>query len=199
MTDNELLAEAKAAYEEIAALMNVQYNDRYLFGGANTSKPPVDIDDPDYGSPFAIGGPADTGYYQGDATVQQVRAAEGYNISYGVTADNSAFEQALRGLDMLISSPGDDDVRDASYDLLQASSDEFAVIQHQISVDATTVQDRKDEHDTTQTQLQNTLATIKETDIATASTELSSIETQLEASYSATAKLLDLTILDYLR
>jgi flagellar hook-associated protein 3 FlgL len=197
----ELQATAEALYDAVIFSLNTQYQDRYLFAGANTGNAPVDVNDPDYllVSPFAAGDPANTDYYQGDNTVQSVQAGDGYRIDYGINANESAFEEILRGLSMLIALPGDKPTQDASLDLLISASDQLVSIQHALSVDATKIEAQIDVHETTVTELENTIANIKEVDLARASTELAATETQLEASFSATGRLLSLSILDFLR
>ncbi len=199
LTDAELVASAQAVYDDMIAALNTQYQGRYLFSGTDTTTPPVDITDADYDTPFTLGDPADTDYYQGDNVRKSVKADNGYTITYGVNADEAAFEEALRAMDMLINTPGDDDTRDGTMDLLIASSNKMITLQHTLSLNATTMLNHQDAHEASLTQLENFTAELKQADIASVSTELANYETQLQAAFSTTAKIINLTILDYLR
>ena len=199
LTPAELQNAAAAAYDSMIAAMNVTFQGRFLFAGANSANRPVDVTDPTYPTPFAALSAPSTNYYQGDNTVLSIQADEDYTIDYGIRADNSAFEETLRAINMLINSPATAAERDQAMSLFSSASAGLRNIQHQISTDAEKLERVKNSHEVAINHLQNRVSTLRETDVAEASTRLASIETQLEASFSTTGRILNLTILDYLR
>ncbi len=88
--------------QQMASLLNTKYNGQYLFGGAQTGSPPVDASSSNY-PPATTPSSPDTSYYKGDDQVASVRVSDTEVVSYGVTADNPAFEQAMRAMNLVAS------------------------------------------------------------------------------------------------
>jgi len=198
LSATEVQQSAQNAYGSIIASLNSQVAGRYLFGGSQTASPPVDVSDPAYPAFLPPSAP-DSSYYQGNADMQRVHADTGFNIDYGITADASGFEKTLRALNLVINSPSDPNALNEAMELLQQGNDEIGTMAHQLSLNASMVEDRIASHTAAQTHLENTIAEIKEVDIATATVRAKQAETQLQATYSLTSSLLSLNILDYLR
>src|SRR3546814_8053110 len=85
---------------EIESLLNTQHEDRYLFAGSQTNTRAVDLSDAAYTPQAGLPGTftADLDYYQGDTLQLSVRSAETFETTYGITADEPAFEELLRAL-----------------------------------------------------------------------------------------------------
>ena len=83
-----LTSAAEGYMAELASLLNTSYEGRYLFGGNSTLDLPVDL------SGFtADASTQSTSYYLGDDAVTSVKISRDQTVSYGVTANDSAFEQ----------------------------------------------------------------------------------------------------------
>lgn len=198
MSADELQQSAQLAYDSVVASLNTRFGDRYLFGGSAVSRAPVDVTSgtyPVFTSPSA----PNTSYYQGNHESQSVRAANGMVIDYSVHADSAGFEKTLRALNLVINNAGNPAALTEAMGLLQAGNDAIGVLQHGVSLDANMVTKQLDEHTAAKTQLKNTIAELRGTDIAEATVRAKEIETQLTASFSLTATLLSLRIVDYLR
>lgn len=198
ISDAQLQTAAQEAYEAIIAQINTQVSGRYLFSGAATLTAPVDVNDPLYPA-FITPSTADTSYYQGDGTIMSVVAGDDYRINYGVTADQTGFEETLRALNLLINNPGDAATRTEAMELLQSGHNALTTVAHELSVQATVLESRQSEHEETKTYMENVLTDLVGADLAAASTQLSQAETLLEASYSATATILSLHLYEYLK
>lgn len=182
--------------DEFAALLNTQFEGRYLFAGAATTTKPVDL---------SALGPADiassdTAYYQGDSTILSVAISTDQTLPYGVTANNDAFEKAIRALGALASATGtpDETLLSGASDLVTSALDASAAVQSKLSVTAGRLQDvvarNQDYQDFVTTELSKT----KDADVTAIAVQLTSYQTQLQASYSALAKIQSLSILSYL-
>lgn len=192
-----LQAEATQLMEEFASNLNVQQGGRYLFGGGVTNTAPVDINDTSYvvATPPST---ADTNYYQGDSFTAKVQVSDELSVSYGVTADNSAFEKALRAYSLIVNNPTDDTALQEAYALLDESFDELNIMQTKISNQATLLDRQIDQNTDELNLLDGLIGDIKNVDLAEVTVKLTELETQLEASYSLTTKLLNLNLHDYL-
>lgn len=196
-SDTGTLATAAEGYlQELASLLNSTYEGRYLFSGDATQTAPVDLTD------YATDGDtASTSYYQGDTSVTAVRISREQTVSYGVTADNAAFEQAFRALG-IIAAAGDDadeDLISEAYALVESALDATVAVQAKVSVDASTLERAVERQTDYQSMLTAAISELTDVDATEAAVRLTSYETQLEASYSAIAKVQSLNLLDYLR
>lgn len=198
LSPDEMLARAQASYDSMSAALNTKIGDRYLFGGSATGAPPVDVADPAYPI-FTIPSAPNTAYYQGNHDAHTVRAANGLDIDYSIHADQPGFEKALRAMNLIINNPGDNATLTEALGLLQEANDEIGVMAHRVSLHAGTVENQLAARSATTTHLTNTINDLRGVNVADATVRAKEIESQLTASFSLTATLLSLRIVDYLR
>ena len=108
---------------ELASLLNTQYDGRYLFAGSRTETAPVDMS---AYSNTTSATTADTSYYQGNDELASAKVSTSQSITYGVTADNTAFEQAMRAFSMITnatSSPADSTTLSSALNLATSALD----------------------------------------------------------------------------
>jgi flagellar hook-associated protein 3 FlgL len=192
------ISSAQQMLSEMGSLLNTQYDGQYVFGGARTSTAPVDLSSFSSGTGSTTA--ADTSYYQGDNEVASVRVADDQTVSYGVTADNSAFEQVMRVLKFVAnsSSLSSSDITSA-LNLASNALDATATVQAQLS--------SADSQIKSASALQSDYKSFAETlgsdltgvDVAAVTAQLSTYQTQLTASYSAIAKIQSLNLASYLK
>lgn len=190
---------AEEFMSEMASLLNTQYGGRYLFAGASTTTAPVDLSA--YSNTTSTT-TSDTSYYQGDSQIASVKVSDSQYISYGVTADNAAFEAAMRAFSVIANSasePIDTATLSDAIDLATSALDSVTAVQTKLSLSAsqleravTIQQDFQDYADTL-------AGSLTEVDVAAVTAEISTYQAQLEASYSAISKIAGLRLSDYLR
>lgn len=184
--------------EDLADLMNLRMDGRYLFAGSNTDTAPVDVS-----ALVAPSSPsaADTSYYSGDSEQSVVRVSGQQTIAYGVTADASGFEQALRAANIvatMTTSPLDGDSVDEAYDLATEALDALIAIQSGLSNTSARLEAARSRQDAALEQLDGIASTLKEADTAEVAVKIAQYKTQLEASYSALGNLSSLSLVKYL-
>lgn len=196
LTDSEISAYMQSALEQVTSLLNTQMADNYLFSGTATQTMPVDISAlPAQSVPSA----ADTAYYAGDSSILSLQIAASQTVKYGITADNSSFEQMIRGLKLAMDHPSDNNAISEAFGLLQNATKGLAAMQTQISAQSNMVNDRIMQHDVYLETAGNMADAIRNADTAALTVAVSSIEAQLEASYSVMTKLISLKLTDFLR
>lgn len=194
-TGSALVSSAAGMMDELAALLNVSFEGRYLFAGDATSTVPVDLE-----GYVADADAASADYFQGDSAVTAVKISSDQTIRYGITADNSAFEQAFRAMSVVAQAdPLDADQLQTAYDLLISALDETTAVQSTLSVQASTLERAATRAEDYQSFLTAAISELKDADVTEIAVRLTSYETQLQASYSALAKVQSLNLLDYLR
>jgi flagellar hook-associated protein 3 FlgL len=190
---------AKNMLEQMASLLNTQYNGGYLFGGSATKTAPVDISSATYAAASSPS-TADTNYYQGDSQLGAVRVSDNQTVSYGVTADNTAFEQIMRAMNLVASnSPLSTDTLNEALDLAVDSIDKLGVVQTRISNASASIERASAYQTEYQSYAQTLGSDLTSVDVAAVTAKLSTYQAQLTASYAAIAKVQSLNLASYLR
>ncbi|MEN3346390.1 MAG: flagellar hook-associated protein 3 FlgL [Bradyrhizobium sp.] len=189
---------AQQALSQMQGLLNTQYDGEYVFSGARTDTAPVDL------TSFATGAgsltTADTSYYQGDGEIATVRVSDSQSVSYGVTADNSAFEQVLRLLKFVGNSPSlsASDVSQA-LDLAGNALDASSTVQAKLSTAASQIEAVSASQSDYQNFAQTLSTDLTSVDVAAVTAQLATYQAQLTASYSAISKIQSMNLASYLR
>src|SRR5579859_5259028 len=105
--NTDLVGQAQSIMSTLLTQVNQQVGGVYLFSGGNTSVAPVNLAHyPTLNASTNAYDPsaADTGYYTGDNHIQAVQVNLQQTISYGVTANNPAIEEAIRAVQSVIQS-----------------------------------------------------------------------------------------------
>ncbi|WP_441279017.1 flagellin [Tardiphaga sp. 172_B4_N1_3] len=190
---------AKNMLEQMASLLNTQYNGGYLFVGSATKTAPVDISSATYAAASSPS-TADTSYYQGDSQLGAVRVSDNQTVSYGVTADNTAFEQIMRAMNLVASnSPLSTDTLNEALDLAVDSIDKLGVVQTRISNASASIERASAYQTEYQSYAQTLGSDLTSVDVAAVTAKLSTYQAQLTASYAAIAKVQSLNLASYLR
>jgi len=195
--DETLQATAQSYLDEVADLLNTRFEGRYLFGGSDTTTPPVDL------TGYAATAPttADTSYYQGNGVKASVAVSSERTLTYGVTGNGAAFEQALRALSAVANAATVPDTAtlQAISDLTVSAIDAVAAVQGQLSVHAATLERSASAQVEYQDYAAGLISEVNGADVTELALQLSTYETQLQASYSAMAKIQSLSLMDYLK
>ncbi len=189
--------QADILMKEMAGLLNTQSAGRYLFGGSAIDVQPVDLTDPAYVAQTSPS-TADTSYYQGDNKILNVQMSETMVVNYGVTANNPAFEQALRAFNLVYNNPTDTTAIAEAADLMRGAIGDMANVLSAISTNSRTVDDQSLRNEEDISVMDNVVANIKKVDLAGTTVKQKELETQIQASYSSSVAILNLKLSDYL-
>lgn len=199
-TDSTSLTSAAQGYmDDIASLLNTQYGGRYMFAGSQTETAPVDLSG--YSNTTSAT-TADTSYYTGDDQIVSAKVSDSQSISYGVTANNPAFEQAMRALSIIANattSPVDSTTIASALDLTTSALDGVTGVQTQLSLKASQLESAVSTQQDYQSFASTLSSNLTDVDVAAVTAQISTYQTQLEASYSALSKILSLKLSDYLK
>jgi flagellar hook-associated protein 3 FlgL len=193
-----VISSAQQMLTQMGSLLNTQYDGQYLFGGAATATAPVDLSSFSSGTGSVT--TADTSYYKGDDELPSVRVADDQTVSYGVTADNSAFEQVMRVLKFVAnsSSLSSSDITQA-LDLASSALSATSIVQTRLSSAASQIESASASQSDYKSFAQSLSSDLTGVDVAAVTAQLSTYQAQLTASYSAIAKIQSLNLASYLR
>ncbi len=194
-----IVQSAQDMMQQMAGLLNTQYNGEYVFGGAQTNTAPVDLTDPTYVADTASATTADTSYYQGDSQLASVRVSDNQTVSYGVTADNSAFEQAMRALKLVAtSSPLTSATLTSALSLASSALDATSAVQTKLSNAASAMETASAQQTDYQSFAKTLGDSLTSVDVAAVTAQLATYQAQLTASYSAISKVQSMDLASYL-
>ncbi|HUY69006.1 MAG TPA: flagellin, partial [Alphaproteobacteria bacterium] len=145
------------------------------------------------------------GVYDPKAWAQaSVQIDSAFNVAYGVTSTQTGFQQLIAGMQLIQQAATSTDSATYQKDMTQAatllSSGLTNIQSYHSKVAAATnaINEEQTTQNTDISNLQTQLSNIQQVDLSTVGTQLNIMQTQLQASYAATATLAQLSILKYL-
>ncbi len=189
---------AQQGLTQMASTLNIEMGGRYLFSGSATATPPIDINAVGFGG-AVIPSVANTNYYQGNSFVHAVEVDDNYSINYGVTADHPGVELMMRAYDLVATTPGDQATLLEAFDLMKQAVDIVSEERAAISQSSTAIEGKVFDNKEELLLLDNIITTLNEVDIAEVTVRLQEVQLQIEASYTITNKVLNLSLIDFLR
>ena len=142
----------------------------------------------------------DTSYNKGDGEIASVRVAADQSVSYGVTADNPAFEQIMRVLKFVANSTtlSSTDITNA-LNLASTALDATATVQAKLSNSAAQMESAKSLQSDYQSFAQTLGGDLTGVDVAAVTAQLATYQAQLTASFSAISKIQGMNLASFLR
>jgi flagellar hook-associated protein 3 FlgL len=207
----DIASQAKLLLQQVAGYLNTQDGTRYVFGGSAATTPPVDLSQLPTGAAANLttpvnGTPATGGYYAGGDAVPPVRIDQQVTVNYGITAnDASTFEPIIRVLNYLANnaplnqnSATDQANATSAGQMIDQAMTSLTNMRGKLGLQEKQLNDSLTVHQTTQNIAQNGISNIESVDQATVITQLQTLETQMEASFSATSEISKLSLVNYL-
>ncbi len=182
---------------EMSGLLNIQSAGRYLFAGSMIDTPPVDLDDPAWTAQTPPS-TANTSYYQGDSALLSVQLSDTMTLSYGVTADNPAFEMALRAFNLVYNNPTDNAALVEASNLMKNAIDSMANLQGLLTTASSTIETQSARNEEDMSVMDTLISNIKEVDFPATTVKQKELETQIQASYASSVSLLKLRLTDFI-
>jgi flagellar hook-associated protein 3 FlgL len=210
-TQPDVSTQAKSLLQDIAGYLNSQDGTRYLFAGTQSNTPPVDLTNLPTGAAATLtapvnGPPSANGYYAGGPPIAPVRVDQQVTVNYGITAaDANTFEPIIRVLNYLANngpfsstSPTDNTNLSTAGTMLDQALTGLSSMLGNISLQTAQLNNEKTLHTSTINLAQTQIGNIESVDQATAVTKLNLLETQLEASFSATSSIDKLSLVNFM-
>ena len=147
--------------------------------------------------------PDDPAFYKGDLQKLKARIETSTTLEYGVTGAEPGFEKLFRALFMARNanvSAGNIDTATLNSALALAleSIAELPNIRSRIGSDRGTLEETKSRHEDFLIATKDAVSVIEDVDVVAAVTRISAQQVQLEASYTLTARLSQLSLVNYL-
>jgi flagellar hook-associated protein 3 FlgL len=207
-TGPTIQSQAQSLLAQIGDYLNTADGEGYVFSGSADSTVPYNssgLPNPgDLSTP--VSGAPPTGYYQGNDDVSQAQVDTNLNVQYGVTADNPAFEQAIRALNFIANSgsfdqnnPADVANVNQAEQLISSATTGVNQINAQVGMQQSELNNALQAHQQSLTLAQTNIGDIENVNPATAITQLDTLQTQMEASYQTVNILQNLTLANYLK
>jgi flagellar hook-associated protein 3 FlgL len=208
---------AQASLDQVVEVLNTRDDSRFLFSGGAVQTKPANLSNAAYtapapGSPPTFVQTVETGYYQGDAVAQSTRADDGFNVSYGINADESAFEKLIRTLDNVSNITFTDPITAQEKTFLTAALAELTELidnngndktlsdlRADVGLDRVVLDSIRDKHNDFLNFAQDSIAEIENINPAEVISALNFEQLQLEASFTTIARIQSLSLSNFLR
>ncbi len=211
-TEQGVGAQIGGTIDQIAYYLNQKLGDRFIFAGTRyTTKPIGDIKT--LTNPPAETFPAtsptlppyDAAAPGSDArayTKDNVAIDDSLSLTYGIPSTNSAIQNLMQGMRYAYAATQDS----ANYNnymaqaqtYLKTALDGVRALRAEVAGNQKILSNTKDGQNTTIDLLQTQIDQINKADVNDVSVKINAYNTQLQASYAASAKLINLSILNYI-
>ena len=195
--------EAGNLMQQVAGILNTDFDGRYLFAGSKTNTKPVDLNAVGFVvPPSTYPSSADTNYYLGDGATLAAQAGPDLSLDYGVRADEQAFEKLIRSLHLVstaVVAPNPDTARlNEGLRLAEEAVTELSQVVSRIGVARGAIETANEGHDETLLYAEQTIGDLENTDLTKAITLLSGDQSSLEASFATLGQLRSVSLLNFL-
>lgn len=183
--------------QSISRDLNTSVQGRYLFGGTNTSEPPV-MDEPV--PETVVSGTPDDVYYKGSKENFTLRAQENVEKEYAIRADDPAFQKIYAGMSLAIEghAADDDEMVGRAFTLVQQGLDELIAVKAQMNADYVDLNNINDRHEASITYFKGVAEAIVKSDPVAASTQVAVEQSILQATFQVFARISSLKLSDFL-
>jgi flagellar hook-associated protein 3 FlgL len=208
-TSPTVAQQAQQLLQQVAGFLNVQDGTRYLFGGTNGSTPPVDLSNLTTTLSLTApvnGPPSSGGYYAGGPQLPPVKIDTQVSLNYGITAnDAQTFEPIIRVLNYIANKgsfnpnvPADVTAATQAGQILDSALAALTNMRGNLGLQEAQLTSERTVHQNTLNVAENGVSNIVSVDQATAITQLQTLETQIQASYSATSQIQKLSLVNFI-
>jgi flagellin-like hook-associated protein FlgL len=217
-TASRIASQAQSYLKQIGDDLNQQMGGRFIYAGSRYStQPVVDLSTlgaptsltpttapnlPDYDSAYAPNATPPVTTNTAAFAQDSVTVDSSFSVQYGITSNATAFQQLITGLRALAAAPSNAATYKANVaaanTLLGSSLGSIETLHAGVASNQNILTNETATQTTGITSLQNQLGNIQQADLTAVSTEINLLQTQLAASYSATASLEQLSIVKYL-
>jgi flagellar hook-associated protein 3 FlgL len=180
--------EVSQLIEGLAQSAGAKFNDEFVFSGFRVDRPP-----------YQVTGAGTVGAYQGDHGVTLARIGPASTMQINMAADG-IFQPALDALAQLKTDlESGNPVQPTTITLIQGSLDNLLASRAQVGARANRLDQAKTSQQAVLTSNEALLSQLEDVDMAAAITELTKRQTTYQASLAVTAKVIQTSLIDYLR
>ena len=196
--------------------LNQRVGDRYIFAGtrydtvpvasiAALPVPPTEVapytttepDLPAYDADYATMPSSEEAYAKDSVSVDTTQS-----LQYGITSTQEPFQKLIMGLRFAYSATQDQNnyetLMSTARDLINAGLDGVREVHSTLAATQTVLNQVEDRHNQALEDINGQISDIQSVDVNDVAVKINTLETQLEASYSVTATMAKLSIINYL-
>ncbi len=195
--------EATNLMQQVASILNTDFDGRYQFAGSKTDTRPVDLTEPGFVvPPSTYPSVAETDYYLGDGNILATQAGPDLSLNYGIRANEAAFEKLIRSLHLVstaVVAPNPDTARlNEGLRLAEEALTELTEMVSRIGVTRKAIDTANTGHHETLLYAEQSIGEIANTDVAKAITVMTGDLASLEASFAILAQMRSISLINFL-
>ena len=210
--DQGMEAQVSGTIDQVAYYLNQKVGERYIFSGTRYTTQPVGnikglVNPPAEAFPAVSPDlpPFDPGAPGTDARAHAkdvVAIDDDLKLTYGLTTTDPGIQNLVQGLRYAYAATQDagnyETYMTQAQDFLKAALDGIRSMRAQVAGNVKILQETEKGQNSTISLLQTQIESIRNADITEVSLQINAFNTQLQASYAATSKLITLSILNYM-
>ncbi|MBN8530424.1 MAG: hypothetical protein J0L97_00980 [Alphaproteobacteria bacterium] len=195
-----IVAQVENMLATVSSLLNNDLEGRYLFAGSKTDTRPVPTDL----LALNTGAPSQTpndAYYRGDDVKLSTKGSDSLDITYGITANDSAFQELIAAMYTVINSQGQPNAvayMQSAENLAQSAFSRIATLRADLGSNVEALENANDIQGGLILYWKGFSQEVASTDIAEASTQVAVQETIIQATFQTFAVINNLKLSDYL-
>ncbi len=203
-----IIERATSLMDQVADLMSVDIDGRFLFSGSKIGTQPIDVstylDDESLAfPPTDLNANASSAWYQGDSVETNARVSDDLSITYGVIGSDDAIDKLVRAVRVVIDSRDSNgeisgDRLEGAMNLVTAAIEELPDVRSRIGRDIKTIEQTNVIHEDFKLLSVNAIADIENVDVVQAANLLSANETQLQASFLSLSRINQLSLINFI-
>jgi flagellar hook-associated protein 3 FlgL len=183
-----MAAEVSQLIEALSQDAAAKYNDEFIFSGFRVDRPP-----------YQVLSPGTLGTYQGDHGVTQARVGAASIMEISVAGDR-VFQPAIDALTQLNNElAAGQPVQGTTITQIGAALQTVLETRASIGARANRLEQAKSSQESVKTTNQGLLSNLEDSDMASVITELTKRQTTYQATLAVTAKVIQTSLIDYLR
>lgn len=182
----------------LAAALNTSYGGNYIFGGTNTSSPPVKTPVP---ANNVVGVPDDS-YYQGGDLSPMVRISDSQTLTPGINANDLSFQKIIAGVNQALQASVSGNTAQtlkSAEDLVDSGLQGVISLQSTVNSNILTVQQYNTQSQSIQTYFKSVVSNITSSDVVSLSAKVAQDTSVLQASFATFARISQLSLVSYLK
>jgi flagellar hook-associated protein 3 FlgL len=189
---------APSFIERLESFLNTRFDGRYIFAGTKTDTKPVqNLNTSNVDSATLT---TTSNYYRGNSDIVSINISQSEELSYGITANNSAFQKLAGSIHLLMEGHDSDDldIIGDSFTMIDEALNEIISLRANTNAASTTISNATIVHRSVNKLAFENFSDVANVDVPTAQTRMIELEAIIQSSYLAFNRLSGLRLSNFL-
>jgi flagellar hook-associated protein 3 FlgL len=193
---NDLGGKVDSAFDQISGALNTKFGSTYLFSGAKTNQPAINVDLRNVSN--IVDGEITANYYNGDGFTASADVSASVRVNYGVNASNEAFQNLIGALNLAKQAEDSETDLTPAGEALDNAIEQLIELRSRMGDNSKVLDQTLSFHEAAEGIISEKLSNAKSPDIIELSIDSANLQAQLQASFSIFSRISSLRLTDYI-